>query len=143
MTITFDKRRYADLLVEYQPKAIDSDKENQRAIEIASKLEHQAVRTLEEEEFLKLLLTLICQFEEDRYPIPQGSKLSMLVHLMEAREITAVDLVPVLGSLSIVEAILAGTEDISPDRSQALANFFGVDSVLFDRAASALQNRSN
>ena len=134
MTITFDKSRYADLLGEYLPRAIDSDEENQRAIEIASKLEHQPERTVEEEEFLKLLLTLICQFEEERYPIPQGSKLSMLVHLMEAREITAVNLVPVLGSLSVVEAILAGTEDISRDRAQVLANFFGVDRVLFDRS---------
>jgi HTH-type transcriptional regulator / antitoxin HigA len=134
MMITFDNRRYAELLVEYQPKAIDSDEENQRAIDIATKLEHQSERTLEEEEFLKLLLTLISQFEAERYPIPQSSKLSMLVHLMEAREITSVDLVPVLGSRSVVEAILAGAEDITSARSQAIANFFGVDSGLFDRA---------
>ena len=132
MTITFDKNKYANLLGEYQPKAIDSEEENQRLIKIANKLEHQQEKTIEEEEFLKLLITLICQFEADRYPIPQSNKLSMLIHLMEAREITAAELVPVLGSRSIVEAILNGYEDISIDRSEMLASFFGVDRTLFD-----------
>jgi HTH-type transcriptional regulator / antitoxin HigA len=127
MTITFDKHRYTDLLVEYQPKAIENDEENQRAIQVASNLEHQATRTPAEEEFLKLLLTLICQFEAVQYPVPTHSSLSMLHHLVEAREISATELAPVLGSLEIAEAILAGTQPIAPSQAEALANFFGVD----------------
>ena len=56
---TFDTKSYTDLLVRYQPKPIAAKAENEAAIALACELEHRPMRTLEEDIFLELLITLI------------------------------------------------------------------------------------
>lgn len=41
MTHIFDKRTYADLLAQHQPKVIETEEENEAAIAIAEDLEHR------------------------------------------------------------------------------------------------------
>lgn len=63
MTRIFDAQSYADLLVRYQPKPIETEAENEGAIALAQELEHRTQRTAEEGLFLELLLTLIEKYE--------------------------------------------------------------------------------
>ncbi|MCC3589874.1 hypothetical protein [Microcoleus sp. PH2017_28_MFU_U_A] len=63
MIRTFDAKSYTDLLVRYQPKPIANEAENDAAIALACELEHGPMRSLEEELFLELLITLIEKFE--------------------------------------------------------------------------------
>ncbi len=69
MTITFDKDVYGKLLADVQPKVITSEEENERYLEIVEKLMACKNRTLEQNALLKLLVTLIEDFEEQHYQL--------------------------------------------------------------------------
>lgn len=131
MTRTFNPEFYGQLLAKYQPKTITTEEENEQAIALAQGLEHRPNRTPEEETLLELLVTLIEKFEETHYPIPQGTPHSMLLHLMEARDIDPKALVGVIGSLETVFEIINGEINISKSQAKALAKLFKVDESLF------------
>ncbi|MEH2233554.1 MAG: helix-turn-helix domain-containing protein [Nostoc sp.] len=131
MTRTFNPESYAKLLAEYQPKIITTEEENEQAIALALTLDHRPNRTPEEEMLLQLLVTLIEKFEENYYQIPQGTPNSMLIHLMEARDITAEALAEVIGSLEVVLQIVNGDRTISKTQAETLADYFHVDVSLF------------
>ena len=80
---------------------------------------------------LELLVTLIEKFEETHYPIPQGTPHSMLMHLMEARDITPDALAKVIGSLEVALEIVNGERAITNTEAEALADYFHVDASLF------------
>ena len=131
MTRTFNPESYGKLLAKYQPKIITTEEENEQALKLAQNLEHRPHRTPEEDVLLELLVTLIEKFEETHYPIPQGTPHSMLIHLMDARDITAEALIDVIGSLEIVQEIIDGIRTMNKTEAEALANYFHVDVSLF------------
>jgi HTH-type transcriptional regulator/antitoxin HigA len=131
MTRTFNPESYGKLLAEYQPKTITTEVENEQAIALALTLEHRPNRTTEEEMLLELLVTLIEKFEETHYPIPQGTQHSMLMHLMDSRDITPEALAGVIGSLEVVQEIVNGDRTINKVEAAALADYFHVDINLF------------
>lgn len=77
---------------------------------------------------LQLLVTLIEQFEETHYSILQGTPNSMLMHLMDARDITTEALAEVIGSLEVALQIVNG-RTISKTQAEALADYFHVVDV--------------
>ena len=131
MTLTINPSDYAQLLVKYQPKVIETEAENDRAIELAQELEHKADRSLEEDAILELLVTLIEKFEDENYSIPEGTPHFMLLHLMEAGGIKQENLVGVIGSRGVVSEVVNGKRSISKAQAKALADFFSVDVGLF------------
>ena len=131
MIRTFDAKSYTDLLVRYQPKPIATEAENDAAIALACELEHSPMRSVEEELFLELLITLIEKFESENYPITAGNAASMLQHLMDARDLEKSDLIPVLGTETDIEKILVSGRAIEIDEARKLADFFRVDISLF------------
>jgi HTH-type transcriptional regulator / antitoxin HigA len=134
MIRTFDPKSYTDLLIRYQPKPIATEAENDRAIALAQELEHRPVRTLEEETFLELLVTLIEKFEADNYPIPARTPGSMVRHFMDAKDLDEADLIPVLGTEAAVSEILTHKRAIDLNEARSLASFFQVEfGLFFDR----------
>ncbi|MEO1131183.1 MAG: transcriptional regulator [Cyanobacteria bacterium J06639_1] len=131
MTLTFDSDSYAALLTRYRPKAIATEAENEAALALAEELEHQSPRSPEEEALLDLLTILIERFEEEHYPIPEGTPQSMVLHLLEARDLKQEALVGVVGSRGVVSEIVNGKRGISKNQAKALAEFFHVDVGLF------------
>ena len=131
MTLTINPSDYAQLLAKYQPKVIGNEAENDRAIELAQELEHKVNRSNEEDTILELLVTLIEKFEDENYPIPEGTPHSMLLHLMEASSIKQENLVDVIGSRGVVSEVVNGKRSISKAQIIALAEFFSVDVGLF------------
>jgi HTH-type transcriptional regulator / antitoxin HigA len=130
MTRTFDAQSYTELLVRYQPKPIATEAENERAIALAQELEHRSTRSLAEETFLELLITLIEKFEAENYPIPDGTTGSMLRHLMDAKDLEEADLLPILGNQAKIAEILADQRQLELDEARRLAQFFQVDLTL-------------
>ncbi|MCL1473811.1 helix-turn-helix domain-containing protein [Argonema antarcticum] len=131
MTRTFNAKSYTELLVRYQPKPIVTEAENDRAIALVQELEHRSPRTVEEEVFLELLLVLIEKFEEENYPISTVNSISMVQHLMDARDLEESDLIPILGSETTVSEILMNKRPIKHDEARKLAEFFCVEMDLF------------
>ena len=131
MTLTINPDDYAQLLAKYQPKVIETEAENDRALAFATELEHKAHRTASEEAILELLVTLIEKFEDEHYPIPEGTPRSMLLHLMESNGIKQENLVGVIGSRGVVSEVVNGKRSISKTQAKALAEFFSVDVGFF------------
>ena len=131
MMLTFNSKTYGELLAHYQPKAITTEAENERAIAIAQELEHRSELSLEEEALLELLISLIERFEADNYPIPDRNPLATLRHLIEANEIEYPELITILGSPDAVEQIINGQRSINQSEARSLGSYFRVDASLF------------
>ncbi|MGL5806067.1 MAG: helix-turn-helix domain-containing protein [Xenococcaceae cyanobacterium] len=132
MTLTFDNETYANLLAKYQPKIIQNDEENERAIAIAEELTHKHNKTEEESALLDLLIALIEKFEDEHYPMGNTTPHSLLLHLMEARNLEEVDLVEVINSHELTSEIVSGKRAIAPEQAKVLGKFFDVDPSLFE-----------
>lgn len=131
MTLTFSPDTYGSLLARYQPKPITTEAENQSAIALAEELEHKDNLTQEEITLLELLYVLIEQFENDNYPITEGSPLEILRHLMEENKIKQEELIGIIGSRGVVSEVVNGKRGISKNQAKALADFFHIDVSLF------------
>jgi len=131
MMLTFNSKTYGELLAHYQPKAITTEVENERASAIAQELEHRSELSLEEEALLELLISLIERFEADNYPIPDRNPLATLQHLIEANEIEYAELITILGSPDAVEQIINGQRSINQSEARSLGSYFRVDASLF------------
>ena len=130
MTRTIDKEVYANLLAQYQPKVIETEEENEAALALAEELEHRD-RTPEEDALLDLLVTLIEKFEDEHYQLGGSTPQSILLHLMEARDLRQEDLIGVIGSRGVVSEIVNGKRGISKAQAKTLGEFFHVSPELF------------
>ena len=132
MTLTFNPERYKNLLSEYQPKLIKTEVENEQALVMVEKLMHLASRTPEQQELYELLIVLVEKFEQEFYQPEQKNKpISMLLFLMEQRDMQSSDFVDIFGSSLIVEDVMAGRVQIERSMSESLDRLFHVDSMLF------------
>jgi HTH-type transcriptional regulator / antitoxin HigA len=130
MTHTINRNAYGDLLAQYQPKAIETEAENNAAIILAESLEHRQ-RTPEEDVLLELLIILIEKFEDASYPVPNVEPDRMLLHLMEARNMKQEELVGIIGSRGVVSEIVNGKRSISKAQAKTLGQLFHVSPSLF------------
>ena len=130
MTRTINKTAYAELLVKYQPKVIETESENEAALALAEELEHRN-RTPEEDALLDLLITLIEKFEDEHYQLDGSTPQSVLLHLMEARDLKQEDLIGAIGSRGVVSEIVNGKRGISKAQAKALGEYFHVSPELF------------
>jgi HTH-type transcriptional regulator/antitoxin HigA len=76
-------------------------------------------------------VTLIEQYEEQRYPIAQASPYDMLHHLMEAQELTHKDVWSLFGSKGVASEVLNGKRAISKAQAKKLAEYFHVSPAVF------------
>jgi HTH-type transcriptional regulator/antitoxin HigA len=127
------ERRYAELLTTALPKPIETEAENERALEIVNRLMSKGEKKLTAEErwLLRMLVRLIEDFEEKAYPIDEASPRAVLKTLMEDRGLKQIDLAPLFGGRSRVSDALAGKREISKAQAKALATFFKVPADLF------------
>jgi HTH-type transcriptional regulator / antitoxin HigA len=130
MIHTINRNVYGDLLAQHQPKAIETEAENEAAILLAESLEHRQ-RTPEEDALLELLIILIEKFEETSYPLPNLEADRMLLHLMESRNMKQEELVGVIGSRGVVSEIVNGKRSISKAQAKVLGELFHVSPSLF------------
>jgi HTH-type transcriptional regulator/antitoxin HigA len=132
MTLTFNRDKYTQLLIQYQPKLIRTEEENERALAIVEELMHRPNRSPEENELYELLITLIEKFEQEFYlPGKASTPHSMLLFLMEQQDIKQEDLVGVIGSEEIVAEVVKGKQEISQEQAKAIGKLFKVEPSLF------------
>ncbi|MGI8653786.1 MAG: helix-turn-helix domain-containing protein [Pyrinomonadaceae bacterium] len=130
--VTINPARYKRLLSKAMPIAIESEEDNERMLAVAEKLMAKGENLSPEEgALLRLLGTLIQDFEERYYQPREATPLEILHHLMDARELKQSDLVEVFGSKGITSEVINGKRSISKAQAKALAKFFGVSVELF------------
>lgn len=132
MTFTFNLDKYKDLLVQYQPKLIRTEEENEKALAIVEELMHRSNRSPEENELYELLVALIEKFEQEYYlPGTAATPHSMLLFLMEQQDLKPSDLVSVFGAEEVFSAVINGDRGINQTEANALGKLFHVESGVF------------
>lgn len=131
MTAVIDKAAYGQLLVKFQPKVIETQEEYTQVRQILLELMRKTERSPEETAILKLIATLVKEFDE-KPPVPEApSPQEVLLHLMEENGLRQVDLVGHIGSKGVVSEIVKGKRSLSKSQSKTLAEIFQVSPSVF------------
>lgn len=125
-----DEKKYARLLSKALPRVITNEKENERMLEIVNELISKD-RTPEEDALFLLVCTLVEEFEDKAYEIPDAPPHTMLQFLMEQRGLRQKDIVHLFGSPGITSEVFRGKRAISKAQAKKLADFFSVSAELF------------
>jgi len=121
---------YTRLLKAIQPKPIHSKKEHARLLGEIDALMQEDERKLSRAKhtMLELLVELVRDYEQAKFPMKKSTPAEMLEFLMEENELKAADL-PLPASR--VSEILTGKRDVSKAQAVALGEFFRVSPALF------------
>lgn len=132
MTAALNQETYGKLLAEVLPQVVETDEENARLLAEVEKLMAKGENlTSEEEKLFELLVILIEKFEDEHYQLNASTPHSILLHLMEARDLKQSDLVGILGSSGVTSELINGKRSISKAQAKALGEFFHVSPALF------------
>lgn len=126
-----NRRKYVALLAKAVPTVITSEEEYDRVVAIVDRLAVKHDSSVEEERLLELLSTLVEVYENEHCPIPNGQPHVMIQQFMLDRGLRQADLVPVLGSRSLVSEVVNGKRKPSKVQVKNLGEFFGVSPALF------------
>lgn len=132
MTAKFSPKKYADLLASTLPQVIENDAEHERLLAIIEPMMGREDQlSPEEAKLFDLLVRLIQDYEDERFPIEPASPHEVLRHLMEARDLQQKDIVHLFGSAGRASEAINGVRAISKTQAKALAEFFHVSPELF------------
>jgi HTH-type transcriptional regulator/antitoxin HigA len=130
-----DKTKYGMLLAETLPAIIETEEENERALEVVEHLMKKGEGNLSPEEtsLFRLLVRLIEDFEEKAYPEVGSSSTprDVLAFLMDQQGLKQKDLVHIFSSSGTISQVLNGAREISKSQAKALAARFKVSAELF------------
>lgn len=127
-----NQTRYRKLLSQVMPVAIETEEENERMLAVVEKLMDKGEDiSVEEDALLRLLATLIQDFEERYYQPRDATPLELLHHLMDARGLKPNNLWELFGSKGVASEVLNGKRGISKAQAKKLAEFFQVTADLF------------
>lgn len=131
MIATLDQE-YAQLLAVMQPKAIETEVENEFYLAEVTKLMRlgEAISPAQDR-LLKLLVNLIESFESQHYRLRSATPLEILTELMSDRGLKQKDLLSVFGSQGVASEVLNGKRGISKAAAKGLGEFFKVSPSLF------------
>src|ERR1043165_3158971 len=131
-TIVINPARYKRLLSRAMPVVIETEEENERMLAEVEKLMAKGENmSPEEDALLRLMATLIQNFEEKFYNAREATPLEILQHLMDARDLKQSDLLEVFGSKGVASEVVNGKRSISKTQAKALSKFFNVPADLF------------
>lgn len=131
MNLAIDTDTYTNLLVQFQPKVIESEEDYRKARHIISDLMKKTDRSFEETAFLKLIVTLVKDFENKQEKPEPASPHEVLLHLMEAHNMKQADLVGKIGSKGVVSEIINKKRSISKSQTKILGEIFSVSPAVF------------
>jgi HTH-type transcriptional regulator/antitoxin HigA len=113
------------------PKIIASQAQYEQYVAALLELDRRSQLTAAEKNFAELLTLLIEAYEEEHYPVPSASPMEVLQELMSANGLRQKDLVPQLGSESIVSEILSGKRELNKNHIARLSKRFNVSPEVF------------
>ncbi len=135
MNGAIDNKKYGMLLAETLPGIIETEEENERALETVHRLMSKGEGNLSPEEtsLFRLLVRLIEDFEEKAYPEVGNSSTprDVLAFLMDQQGLKQKDLVDIFSSSGTISQVLNGAREISKTQAKALAERFKVSAELF------------
>jgi HTH-type transcriptional regulator / antitoxin HigA len=124
--------RYLELIRTFPLRPIRSDKELSEALAVIDELLDQERLVAEEQDYLDVLSGLVERYEKERHPMPPVSDAQMLRHLIEAKNVTQVQVARATGiAESTISAVLAGNRRLNREHIEKLARYFHVGARAF------------
>ena len=126
------KDRYLELIQTFPLRPIRSDKELSAALAVVDELLDQERPVAEERDYLDVLSGLVQRYEQERHPMPPVSDAQMLRHLIEAKNVTQVQVARATGiAESTISSVLAGNRRLNREHIEKLARYFHVGARAF------------
>jgi HTH-type transcriptional regulator/antitoxin HigA len=133
---------YRELLQEYLPRPIRSERDYKKALRTVDELMSREKLSRAEDELLDVLVALVEQYESIQYPTPSSPPDRILAHLIESKGVTQAALAAATGiPRSAIGAILAGRRAIAEDQIHRLSQYFGVPPAVFMATGTAPPSR--
>ena len=133
MTTSYDPKKYAKLLIDATPGAIETEEENERALAIIDRLMSKDEDALspEEDRLLRMLAVLVEDFESRAYPMGESNPAVALRELMREHGLKQTDMLDIFGSQGTVSQVLNGKREISKSQAKKLSKRFHLPADLF------------
>lgn len=133
MQDTLSLQKYANLLVETLPVAIENEMERQKFLAVIDRLMKKGETNLspEEAKILGLLTVLATEYEKRVFPTRPLAPHLVLQSLLEDNGLRQKDLLPIFKTEAAISEILNGKRPISKKKVEELGRFFHVSDELF------------
>ncbi|RUS97001.1 hypothetical protein DSM106972_085510 [Dulcicalothrix desertica PCC 7102] len=117
---------YLELITTFPPRPITNEAELVATQERIDSILDKKNITQDDKDYLKVLGTLVYDYEQQHEPMPVLKGIEMIEALLEESNLQPKDLISILGTDTKVEEILSGKRAPSQDEVEKLANFFNV-----------------
>ncbi len=133
MSNTINLQKYANLLVETLPVAIENEEECQKSLAVIDRLMKKGEANLspEETKILGLMTILAADYEKRTFKIQPLAPHLVLQSLLEDNNLRQKDLIPIFKTEAAISEILNGKRPISKNKAGELGEFFHVSEKLF------------
>lgn len=122
---------YIELLKSFPPRPITSEEELFATQKVIDSLIDSGNLTPDEQDYLNVLGTLVHEYEEKHYPIPDIYGVELLLALIAEFGVLQKDLVPIFKTESIVSEVLSGQRHLTVNHIHQLAEFFHISPAAF------------
>jgi len=122
---------YIELLTSFPPRPITSEEELVATQKVIDSLIDRHELTLDEQDYLNVLGTLVYEYEEKFTPIPDISGVELLNALIAEFSVQQKDLIPIFKTESIVSEVLSGQRSLTVNHIRQLAEFFHISPAAF------------
>jgi HTH-type transcriptional regulator / antitoxin HigA len=130
-TIQKNKKSYIDLIIDFPPRPIHSEEELDSVQRVICDLIDRGNLTIDEEDYISVLGTLVTQYEQVHHPIPDIYGAELIEALLEEFDLKQKDLVSIFKTESIVSAVINGHRKLMTKHIEKLAAFFHVSPAVF------------
>ena len=133
MPDTINLRKYANLLIETLPVAVETEDSRQRFLTTIDRLMSKGEANLsrEETEILRLLSVLVADYEKRVFALRPLAPNVVIQSLLEDNFMQQEDLLPIFETEAAISEILSGKRTISKAEAEKLADFFNVSYKIF------------
>lgn len=125
---------YMKWIKRFPLRPIQTDAENEAALEVLSELADQSVRkklTKDEEAYMDVLSDLVGSYESAQWTYSKAKPAEVLEFLMEQHGLKQADLVAEMGTQSAVSMVLTGQRELSKRQIELLSKRFNVNPGVF------------
>lgn len=136
MTIGCHKpKTYLELLQNFPPRPIRLEEELVNTQRIIDSLLDSPELTEDEQDYLDVLGTLVYEYEEQHFDIPDIYGVELLKALIAEFDLRQKDLISIFKTESIVSAVLNGQRNLTVHHIEELAKFFHISPAVFFEAS--------
>ncbi|WP_235115652.1 helix-turn-helix domain-containing protein [Desmonostoc muscorum] len=122
---------YIELLKSFPPRPITSEEEFLATQKVIDSLIDKGQLTLDEQDYLNVLGTLVYEYEQKYHSIPDIHGVELLQALIAEFDLQQKDLIPIFKTESIVSEVLSGQRQLTVNHIGKLAEFFNISPAAF------------